>query len=222
MRYQMGVDVSEHNGEINWALAKCAGVDFAIIRASCGLIEDKLYRKNTEKAAEVGIVTGTYGYFYPKLDPIKQAQLLSDLSNLYPHHMLPAGDLEENFSMFKMPERLKRWDAYMTTLDAGQKANLCWEYIGKGHWETYMHWTSFIRDLPAELYRAMFHPLWQPAWRQGLPDQFFPFLHPLIQQFTNKGYIPGFLTRVDINRTLLTIKELGEVGRHPWPIYSQD
>jgi len=226
MRNTMGIDVSQHNGKINWPMVKSAGVEFAILRASCGFLEDTEYRRNAEGAAAAGIATGTYGYYYPYLDPIKQAQILSDLHNLYPHLILPAGDLEENpfrnsiSSKFKIPERLHRWDSYMTTLDAGQKAALCWEYISSGYWNTYMFSTSHYTLMPAEVYRAMLHPLWQPAYRQGLPDQFYPFLNPLIQQFTSAGRLPGILTNVDINRTLLTVQELGQMGRTLCPTFS--
>ena len=63
-----GIDVSAHNGKINWAAVKAAGVDFAIIR--CGfrgqsvgkIYEDAYFKTNVSGAAANGIKVGIYFY----------------------------------------------------------------------------------------------------------------------------------------------------------------
>lgn len=61
-----GVDVSEHQKNIDWAAVKADGVEFAIIRAgyrgcSEGLLnEDDYFRKNIEGALSQGIEVGIY------------------------------------------------------------------------------------------------------------------------------------------------------------------
>ena len=64
---EMGVDVSEHQGEIDWAEVKKAGVDFAILRAgyrgygeSGRLVEDACFRENLRGALAAGIPVGVY------------------------------------------------------------------------------------------------------------------------------------------------------------------
>lgn len=63
-----GVDVSDHQGEIDWAKVKAAGVDFAFIRVGYhGLIvnslnQDSYYKKNIEGALEQGLRVGVYFY----------------------------------------------------------------------------------------------------------------------------------------------------------------
>ena len=64
---EMGVDVSEHQGEIDWAAVKKAGVDFAILRAgyrgygeSGRLVEDACFRENLRGALAAGIPVGVY------------------------------------------------------------------------------------------------------------------------------------------------------------------
>lgn len=64
-----GIDVSYHDGTINWKKVKAAGVDFAIIRVgyrgygSAGtLVEDTNFKTNIKGALDAGIDTGVYFY----------------------------------------------------------------------------------------------------------------------------------------------------------------
>lgn len=62
-----GIDVSKHNGVIDWAKVKKSGVDFAVIRAGYGrLIEqkDKQFENNYAGCKEQGIPCGAYWYSY--------------------------------------------------------------------------------------------------------------------------------------------------------------
>lgn len=62
----LGVDVSYHQGEIDWAKVKADGVDFAMIR--CGyrgygtgdLVTDSCYEGNITRAVENGLEAGVY------------------------------------------------------------------------------------------------------------------------------------------------------------------
>ena len=64
---QAGVDVSEHQGEIDWDAAAADGVEFAIIRAgyrgygeSGALREDACFRQNMAGALAAGLPVGLY------------------------------------------------------------------------------------------------------------------------------------------------------------------
>lgn len=62
-----GIDVSAHQGTINWSQVKASGIDFAIIRSGYGKYrnqEDKYFRTNYQNARSVGIKCGTYWYSY--------------------------------------------------------------------------------------------------------------------------------------------------------------
>lgn len=62
-----GIDVSEHNGTIDWKKVKAAGVDFAIIRAGYGKLAaqiDKRYLQNYDAARAAGVKVGAYWYSY--------------------------------------------------------------------------------------------------------------------------------------------------------------
>lgn len=63
-----GVDVSEHQGKINWAKVKKAGVEYAIIRVGCRRLvsgefkEDDWFYRNMEGAIAAGVKVGVYFY----------------------------------------------------------------------------------------------------------------------------------------------------------------
>lgn len=57
-----GIDVSYHQGNINWKKVKNSGVKFAIIRAGSGTKEDSKFKANIEGALNVGIEVGVYWF----------------------------------------------------------------------------------------------------------------------------------------------------------------
>lgn len=62
-----GIDVSVHNGDIDWGKVKTDGIDFAIIRAGYGRLasqKDKRFEQNYSGAKAVGIPVGAYWYSY--------------------------------------------------------------------------------------------------------------------------------------------------------------
>lgn len=60
-----GIDVSAHQGNINWDAVKASGIDFAIIRISYGQnsVDSKAIR-NIEECIRVGMPFGVYVYSY--------------------------------------------------------------------------------------------------------------------------------------------------------------
>lgn len=62
-----GIDVSRHNGSIDWAKAKAAGVEFAILRAGYGKLasqKDSKFEEYYAACVKNGIKVGAYWYSY--------------------------------------------------------------------------------------------------------------------------------------------------------------
>ena len=62
-----GIDVSVHNGSINWQKVKAAGIQFAILRAGLGKFasqKDARFEENYVGAKAAGIPVGAYWYSY--------------------------------------------------------------------------------------------------------------------------------------------------------------
>ena len=100
-----GIDVSEHNGEIDWENVKNDGIDFAIIRCGYGQDmesqDDDYWEANVEACEALGIPYGVYLYSYA--DTLEKAQseaqhvlrLLKGHDPAYPVYY----DLEDNITL---------------------------------------------------------------------------------------------------------------------------
>jgi len=66
--YLLGIDVSEHNGNVDWQKVKDSGINFAIIRCGYGQNatsqDDKKFTKNISECERLGIPYGVYIYSY--------------------------------------------------------------------------------------------------------------------------------------------------------------
>lgn len=74
--YEYGIDVSTHNGDINWQAVKEYGIDFAIIRLGYGQDyedqDDIRFKANADACMALGIPFGVYLYSYATT--VKQAR----------------------------------------------------------------------------------------------------------------------------------------------------
>ena len=60
-----GIDVSKHNGNVNWSHVKADGVEFAIIRAGYGKEisqKDVQFENNYAGCKSNGVLVGAYWY----------------------------------------------------------------------------------------------------------------------------------------------------------------
>jgi len=92
-----GVDISEHQGEIDWETVRDCGVEFAILRAgyrgygqSGRIVEDARFAKNMEDAAAAGLQLGVY-FFSQAVTPeeaVEEAEFLLQLLSRWPKEAL--------------------------------------------------------------------------------------------------------------------------------------
>jgi len=74
-----GIDVSHHQGAIDWTKAKAGGVQFAFIRVSDGVsTRDRQFARNWSAAKAAGVIRGAYQFFRPAQNVAAQAQLMID------------------------------------------------------------------------------------------------------------------------------------------------
>lgn len=78
-----GIDISSHNGDIDFQRVKDAGFDFAIIKATEGTdFKDAMFVDNLRKARQAGLKVGAYHFFRFDTDGELQAiNLLHSLRN---------------------------------------------------------------------------------------------------------------------------------------------
>ena len=107
---KLGVDISEHNGTVNFDSLKRNKVDFVIIRCGYGdnltTQDDHKFWENLEKVKRSGLPFGVYLYSYAATTQQAEAEAAHVL-RLIKGEKLPLGvwyDVEEN-AQYRRPRR---------------------------------------------------------------------------------------------------------------------
>jgi len=91
----VGIDISHHQGKINWNLVSSENFNFAFIKATEGVsFRDKRYYINYRNAKKIGLKTGSYHFFRANLSPKKQARHFIKTIRLQSGDLLPVIDIE--------------------------------------------------------------------------------------------------------------------------------
>jgi lysozyme len=92
---RFGVDVSHHQGEIDWEAVAGDGISFAYVKATeGGDWVDRRFAENWDGAADAGLERGAYHFFSPCTDGAKQARHFLATVPPDPRALAPAIDLE--------------------------------------------------------------------------------------------------------------------------------
>jgi len=135
--YVEGIDVSQHNGEIEWEKA-AQSTDFAIIRAgfrgysSGDVAEDSKFKENIEAANKAGIPVGVYFYSQAvnEKEAREEAAFVLDLIKGYDVELPVFIDFE--YSYDKNGEHAGRlFDAGLSSAEAADIINAFCEKINK-------------------------------------------------------------------------------------------
>ena len=202
-----GIDVSEWQGEINWAQVKTAGVDFAILRCGRTFLEDEkkpkrvdnYWYRNVEGCLSSGMPFGAF-YYSQATSPAEASEEAdwaiyalqsagvkgSDLS--FPVYF----DMEDSKMVGKNYAAIAQ--AFFDKLTAagypvGTYANLSW-------WNTRL--TSPVFDKYSK---------WVAAYNASIGLTYAPMSNFSegngVWQFSDYGSIPGISGRVDLNYTYM-------------------
>lgn len=75
----LGIDVSHHNGKLDWAKIAASGVKFVFIKATEGAtFKDPRFLENVRGASAAGLRVGAYHYFRPGISADQQAKNFLD------------------------------------------------------------------------------------------------------------------------------------------------
>src|SRR5262245_30195209 len=100
-----GVDVSHHQGRIDWSVLQRRQTQFAYIKASEGAtFKDPRFHENWKGALATGVVPGAYHYFtLCKSGAEQAANFVSAAAWTKPHGLPPAVDLEFGGNCIRRP-----------------------------------------------------------------------------------------------------------------------
>lgn len=185
-----GVDLSHHNGRINWDAFEAAPVDFLYFKATEGRDwKDPRFLENWREATTRGWTVGAY-HFYRLCRPGgEQAQNFIQSVEVRAGALPPAVDLEYAHNCEprgRTAETLAELDVFLTALEA--------EY---GARPVIYTTPEFHADWLAGNYDD--YPLWLRSLGETLPRTINGRV-PDIWQYTMSGRVPGIEGRVDMNR----------------------
>lgn len=186
-----GIDVSEHQGTINWSQVKAAGVQFAMIRGGYGRNNvDKYFHANAKGATAAGIPIGMYWFSYAyTVDMARnEAKYAVALANQYNVTWPIAFDLEYDTVSYAAKNGVK-----ITKSMATQMAKAFCEEIKAAGYNT-MNYTNpdYLNryfdqsQLPYDVWLAQY------ASQPSISDM-------SIWQYSSSGSVPGISGRCDMN-----------------------
>lgn len=137
-----GIDVSLHQGQLNWKLLKEVSsddikIDFAFIKATEGRTRvDPYFKYNWEQAGKNGFIRGAYHFFLPNKSGKEQAELFLKTANLEEGDLTAVCDIEITGSADQetLNINLKEW--LETVEEATGKRPLI--YSSKKFYENYL------------------------------------------------------------------------------------
>ena len=91
----LGVDISHHNGNVNFGLLKQEGVQFVYIKATEGVsLDDDMYKHNVKEARLKNLKVGAYHFFIFSEAGDKQASHFLNNAEIISGDLIPVLDVE--------------------------------------------------------------------------------------------------------------------------------
>lgn len=179
----MIIDVSEHQGKIDWEKVKSSGVEGAIIRCGYGSNiksqDDKCFLRNVEECIRLGIPFGIYLYSYAKNSKAAKSEI-SHVKRLIEGLPISLGvfyDLEEPGTEKAAKENAKVWLEEMSSYNAGIYASLSW-------------FKNYLKDISCKK--------WVASWGSKKPA----FSDMVLWQYSDRGSVSGIAGHVDLNEMI--------------------
>lgn len=197
------IDVSEHNGEIDWDKVKASGVDGAIIRVGWGYLgEDKYFQRNVSECNRLGIPYGVYLYSYAYDANFAYAEANGTAE------MLSKVNLNLSYPIYYDIERFDDWNDNGTTRvppkNAAEYEKVIGTYISRMEQLGYagkVHVYSYRSYLQNQLNSPKILPYvsWIAAYTPTLGFNNTYYNGEEGWQYTSTGSVGGVSGRVDIS-----------------------
>jgi lysozyme len=183
-----GIDISHHQGPIDWEAVAASGIDFAFMKATEGRdFSDPRFEFNWQQAREAGVARGAYHFFTFCSPGLDQARHFLSVVPPEAAALLPAADVEfaGNCSGYGDLEQVRReLEIFLAEVERGwgRKPIL------------YLTFRSKVQIADA---RFDEYPVWlrNVFWR--LPNDAAGFW--TLWQYSDDGEVPGVVGPVDRN-----------------------
>lgn len=191
-----GIDVSKHQGEIDWQQVAEDGVEFAFIRVGLRgygtgkLVEDEYFEQNVQGALSAGIKVGVYIYS----QAINEEELLEE-ANLVLEKIAPYRI--ECPVVFDV-EKVSGSNGRMNALSLEERTNLTLLFcqtIENAGYKPMIYHNMEMGALMLDLETLEDYDKWFAYYN---PDFYYPYEYK-IWQYSHKGSVKGIQGEVDLN-----------------------
>ena len=192
-----GIDVSNHQGAIDWSLVAASGTRFAFAKATEGrTFIDPMYAANEAGSALSGVAFGAYHFARPDgtaNDAVIEADHFVDVAQPEPGHLIPVVDIERtgDLSQAQLTQWILDWLGRVTER-IGVRPMV---YTSPHGWETRTGDTTAVAD-------AGYAMLWVAHWGVAsptVPGGNWGGNGWTFWQYGNCGAIPGIDGCVDVD-----------------------
>ncbi len=182
-----GVDVSDHQGSVNWSTVARSGVQFALAKATEGeTFVARTFATNWAEMQDAGIVRGAYHFFRPVDDPQAQAEHFLRNVQLGQADLPPGLDLEarDGVDPGTLILRVGQWlDVVKTAINRTPLI-----YTSPSFWEALGAPRGFSD-----------YPLWIAHYDRSSPTIPRGWSTYTVWQYTSKGSVNGINGNVDLD-----------------------
>ena len=203
-----GIDVSSHNGWINWKAVKDSGVEYAIIRVGYRgyrtgkIVEDEQFRNNITGATNVGIKVGLY-FFTQAINEDEAREEINWINNTlnnYGYKNLVKYPVVIDTEYSGADKRDGRADS----LDVNTRTRVCKAFLetAKSYgYKPMLYANKWWLNDNLNMSELAEYDVWLAHYLTGGPFQeTSDYKGPYTMwQFTSKGSIPGISGNVDLN-----------------------
>ncbi len=192
----VGIDVSAHQGEVDWQTIQQSGVDFVILRVGYrgytdgGIFADPTFAENLENARAAGLKIGVY--FFSQA--ISEAEAREEASFVLDALDGVALDLPVYFD-WEFVEN----DSARTNLASSETVTDCavtfCEAVEKAGYKAGVYFNQSLGYLTMNLGRLKAYDFWLAEYR-NTPEFYYHF-H--MWQYSDSGTVPGISGHVDMN-----------------------
>ncbi|MBR6424582.1 MAG: S-layer homology domain-containing protein [Oscillospiraceae bacterium] len=192
----LGVDVSSHNGKIDWSLAADQGIEFAMIRAGYrGYTEGKLYiderfEENLAGALQAGLKVGVYFFSQAVTEDeaVEEAEMLLEALDGQRLDMPIVFDWEP---FLNNRSRTKDTDRDVITACARAFCNR----VERSGYASMIYLYKYSYENNFDLSRLPHTAIWYARYQDELNVDFYVDMW----QFSSAGKLDGFPGNVDLN-----------------------
>lgn len=192
-----GIDVSKHNGEIDWQQVAADGVEFAFIRvgnrgygSEGKLVEDAMFDANAAGALQSGVKVGVYFYTQAVNEQEMQEEIDLILRKIAPYRIECPVVIDV--------EKVSGADGRMNNISVEERTKLtamfC-EQIQAAGYKPMIYQNMEMGALMLDLTQLEAYEKWFAYYNQ---DFYYPYAYS-VWQYSDKGTVAGIKGNVDLN-----------------------